>query len=213
VRITRYPQSCLVVEVDGSRLLIDPGTLVSARYAVDDVGDVDAVLFTHRHADHLDPGWARELHDREVALFGNADVIEALGGSDPSVPSGAVTEVHAGERFTAAGVEVAPYDLPHVPMVDGSPGPPNTGFVVDGSLFHPGDGVEITGLTVPTVAAPICGPSISFRDAYRLVESVGADRVVPIHYQVFKADPEHFARVCDLAEVVVLDDGETAELS
>jgi hypothetical protein len=30
---------------------------------------------------------------------------------------------------------------------------------------------------------------------------------VPIHYDSFTADPHHFARVCDLAEVLVLEDG------
>jgi L-ascorbate metabolism protein UlaG (beta-lactamase superfamily) len=111
-----------------------------------------------------------------------------------------------------AGVEVLPRDLPHVVMVDGSPGPPNTGFLLDGTLFHPGDGVELTGLTAPAAAVPIAGPSISFHDAYRLVRSLGAAHVIPIHYDAFVADPAHFARVCDLAEVHVLGDGAAVEL-
>lgn len=205
MQVTKYPQSCLIVEVDGRRLLIDPGVFVTASYTPDDLGEVDAVLYTHRHPDHVDTDLAVTLHQRGIELFGNADVCELLGRP-------LVTEVRDGEPFEAAGVEVLPRDLPHVELVDGSPGPPNTGFLVAGRLFHPGDGVEITGLGARALAAPISGPSISFRDAYKLVEAVGATTVVPIHYDLFTADPRHFAQVCDLAEVVALADGETTEV-
>lgn len=205
MQVTKFPQSCLVIEVEGSRLLIDAGTLVTAAYSADDLGDIDAVLFTHRHPDHLDTYLAATLHRRGIGVFGNADVCELLG-------SDWVTEVRDGEPFTAAGIDVHPHDLPHVPLVDGSPGPPNTGFLIDGRLFHPGDGVEITGLGARALAAPISGPSISFRDAYKLVESIGAEIVIPIHYEMFTADPHHFARVCDIAEVVALDNGATTQV-
>ena len=88
----------------------------------------------------------------------------------------------------------------------------NVGFLVDDALFHPGDGVETTGLGARALAAPISGPSISFRDAYRLTQAVGAETVVPIHYDLFTADPRHFAQVCDIAQVVALADGETTEV-
>lgn len=205
MQVTKYPQSCLVVDVEGRRLLIDPGIFVTASYVPDDLGEIDAVLYTHRHPDHVDTDLAGTLRERGVELFGNADVCELLGADR-------VTEVADGQTFEAAGVEVAARDLPHVELVDGSPGPPNTGFLVAGTLFHPGDGTEITGVRARGLAAPIAGPSISFRDAYRLVEAVGAERVVPIHYDMFIADPDLFARVCDLAEVVPLGPGETTEV-
>lgn len=205
MQVTKYPQSCLVVEVGGRRLLIDPGVFVTASYAPDDLGEIDAVLYTHRHPDHVDTDLAATLRERGVELFGNADVCDLLGHAG-------VTEVRDGVPFDAAGVEVVPHDLEHVELVDGAPGPPNTGFLVDGALFHPGDGIEITGLGARALAAPISGPSISFRDAYRLVEAVGARTVVPIHYDLFTADPRHFAQVCDVAEVVPLADGEATAM-
>jgi glyoxylase-like metal-dependent hydrolase (beta-lactamase superfamily II) len=92
VLVPRYPQSCLVVEVGGRRLLIDPGVFVTAEYEPDDLGEVHAVLYTHRHPDHVDTDLAGTLHGRGIELFGNADVCELLG-------AGRVTEVRDGEPF------------------------------------------------------------------------------------------------------------------
>jgi L-ascorbate metabolism protein UlaG (beta-lactamase superfamily) len=111
-----------------------------------------------------------------------------------------------------AGFEVLPRDLPHVVMIDGSPGPPNTGFILDGALFHPGDGIAIDGLRVDALALPIAGPSLRFRDAYRFVEQLGARRAVPMHYDLFIADPKLFASRCDIAEVIVLGPGESTDV-
>ena len=206
MKVTKFPQSCLVVEQrDGGRILIDPGNVALGRHDVADFGTVDAVIYTHRHPDHCDPGGFEALLERGVTAYGNADVCELLG-------TDRVTEVRDGVPVVIAGFEVVPHDLPHVPMVDGAPGPPNTGFVLDGSLFHPGDGIAIDGVRVDALALPVAGPSISFRDAYRFVEQVGAKRAIPVHYDVFIADPRLFADKCDIAEVVVLDPGESTEL-
>lgn len=205
MQVTKYPQSCLLIEHERVRLVIDPGSYFTASFDLDDLGELDAVLVTHRHLDHIDPVLVGPLRERGIEIVGNADVADLLG-------EGLVRVVEDGQRFEVAGLDAVAHDLPHVPMVDGSPGPPNTGFVLEGRLFHPGDGVEITGLRVPNVAVPICGPSISFRDAYAFVTSLGAEKVIPVHYDAFVADPEHFARVCDLAEVIVLDDGDSTAI-
>jgi L-ascorbate metabolism protein UlaG (beta-lactamase superfamily) len=206
MKITKYPQSCLILESDdGGRIAIDIGTPATGSHQLDELGTLDAVLFTHRHADHLDPDVVPALLDRDVPVYGNTDVAAVVGADH-------VTVVADDHEFELAGFRVRPRDLPHVEMVDGSPGPPNTGFVFDGRFFHPGDGMEIGGVAVDLVAAPIAGPSVSFRRAYQLVEQVGASRAVPIHYDVFLASPELFADKCDIAEVVTLKPGETLEV-
>jgi L-ascorbate metabolism protein UlaG (beta-lactamase superfamily) len=206
MKVTKYPQSCLVVgKDDGGRILVDPGNFAIDAHDVDDFGPVDAVLYTHRHPDHCDERGLEALLERGATAYGNADVRALLG-------PGRVSELRDGEAVTIAGFEVLPRDLPHVPMIDGSSGPPNTGFVFDGTLFHPGDGIALDGLRVDALALPIAGPSISFRDAYRFVEEVGAKRAVPVHYDMFVADPHLFASRCDIAEVIVLGPGESADL-
>lgn len=204
MKITKYTQSCLVLKKGAGRILIDPGTLTMNAHSLDDFGDVQGVLYTHRHADHFDESAVDQLLDRGVELYGNADVCSLIGGE--------AKEVRDGEDFQVAGFQITPRDLPHFPMVDGSDGPPNTGFVLDGRLFHPGDGISLPGLTVDALALPIAGPSISFREAYVFTKQTQANKVLPIHYDFFVADPELFANYCDVADVVVLQEGESTDI-
>lgn len=204
MRLTKYPQSCLLIEEpDGGRVLVDPGRFVAEAYDLDDLGEVDAVCYTHRHFDHLDEGWAKSLLDDHVPVYANADVAAHLDAED------AVTVVADGDDFRAGGFEVTVHHLPHVPMVDGSAGPPNLGFVFAGGLLHPGDSVTVGGIAVDTLATPIAGPSISYRDAYAMLRQTGARTSIPVHYDLFLADPDLFADFCDVAEVVVLGHGES----
>lgn len=203
MKLTKFAQSCLVLEKDGARIAIDPGSITMDRHAASELGNLDAVLYTHRHHDHFDAGFARELEQRGVDLYGNADVCSQADS---------MTELRDGEAYEVAGFRIQPRDLPHVPMVNGAAGPPNTGFLIDGDLFHPGDGIELKELKARLLALPIAGPSISFRSAYLFAEKVGASVVIPIHYDFFVADPDLFAKYCDVCEVVVLGPGDCADL-
>ncbi|WP_370328476.1 hypothetical protein [Euzebya sp.] len=69
--------------------------------------------------------------------------------------------------------------------------------------------MDVDGVRVDVLAVPIAGPSISFRDAYRMVERLGPSTAIPIHHDVFVADPRMFADRCGIARVIVLDDGES----
>jgi L-ascorbate metabolism protein UlaG (beta-lactamase superfamily) len=205
VRVTKYPQSCVVVEhPDGGRLLIDPGFVAMDAHRFDDFGAVDAVLFTHAHADHFDGRAVEAILERGLPIHANADVCGQIEGP--------ATTVADGDAFTAAGIGIVARDMPHVQMVNGAAGPPNTGYVLDGRLLHPGDSMQVDGVAVDVIAVPIVGPSVSFRDAYVAVQTTGASTAVPIHYDTFLADPDQFAGFCDIATVVVLGDGDTADV-
>jgi len=51
MRLTHLGHACLLVEAAGTRLLVDPGTY-SADFTT--LSDLDAILLTHQHADHVD---------------------------------------------------------------------------------------------------------------------------------------------------------------
>ena len=204
MRITKYPQSCMVIEGTDGRVLVDPGDVAMDVYQFDDFGPIDAVLFTHRHLDHFDPRAMDAIAERGLPVHANADVCGLIEGP--------ATTVSTGQAFNAAGFEIVPHDMPHVVMVDGSEGPPNTGFVFDGRLLHPGDSMQVDGIRVDALTVPIAGPSVSFRDAYIAVETTASSTAIPIHYDKFLANPQMFKHYCDVTSVVVLGHGESVEL-
>lgn len=207
MRVTSYGQSCLLVETDeGTRLLLDPGSITTARTDLRGLGTIDAVLLTHEHADHVDVGAVEGLLDAHVPVYANASTRTLF---DPDAP---VTVVAGGEAFAAAGVPVVAYDVPHMPMVDGTPGPPNLAYVVDGRLLHPGDARELVGIAAEILAVPIAGPSTSCHLAYLMAKAVGATTIIPIHHEVFPGNPALFADKAGLEGVVVLDHGASVDV-
>ena len=52
MHITHLGHACVLIEMADTRLIIDPGTFAGDLAGV---RDLDAVLVTHQHPDHLDP--------------------------------------------------------------------------------------------------------------------------------------------------------------
>jgi len=213
MRITKYPQSCLLVESDSTRILIDPGSFVAEKYSAEQFGPIDAILLTHEHNDHAHAQLVGALKVGAVKVYANASTKALLG----DVVTDLVTE---GTQFTVGSMQITARELPHVAMIDGSAGPQNTGYVIDGVLFHPGDGVKIDDVSAAVGAIPIAGPDVSPRDAFELATSIGCKVMIPIHYDYFQENPDVIATQVEAKgnpfKVVVLGEGEsydTAELT
>ncbi len=207
MRITKYPHSCFKVEKDGQALLIDIGNFSTAKVTLQDVGDFSAILITHQHADHIDPKLEQWLQGKTVAIYANQDVANTFPQLD-------ITVVEDNQSLDIAGFTITARYLAHCKMPDGSDGPPNTGYVIDGTFFHPGDGVAIDNLQVDTLAAPIAGPSVSILDAVTLARSVHAKTLIPMHYDnpVFFNDPAVLAERFHDARVVILHNKQSVEV-
>lgn len=207
MKVTKYPQSCLLIEKKDTRIVIDPGTVFSSKYSVDDLGKLDAVLYTHKHADHFDELLLAPFKQAGVALFANQSTAELIKEN--------VTTIRDKDEWVIGSFSVQARELDHCLMADDSPGPQNTGYVINDTFFHPGDGVAIEGLQVDSAAVPIAGPSVSVKDAFDFAKQIHAKRMIPIHYDVFKEDPALVAKFNDSLslgyEVIVLQDGQSTE--
>lgn len=52
MKITKFNQSCLLVETKNKKILIDPGNIGYNENLLNDWTDIDYILITHRHRDH-----------------------------------------------------------------------------------------------------------------------------------------------------------------
>lgn len=207
MKITKYPQSHLLITSQTTKVIIDPGYITFEKgFKVEEFQGMDGYLITHQHADHMDPDRIREIVGNK-GVYGNADVVEKLKSLGVEAQT-----VYDRQKFVIGEFEVTPYDLAHCKLQDGSDGPPNTGYLIGGVLFHPGDGDKAPSqLTSDNLALPIAGPSITYDGALKFAQDLKAKVVIPIHYDSrFPTDPQDFARKASPLgiEVRILTHGE-----
>ena len=212
MQITKYPQSTLLLKKEGSKILIDPGSFFFEKYNEGWVLDVACVLYTHQHFDHLDQEKAQIFAKEGIALYGNFDVAKVLADLGLSI-----NEVFDRKPFAIGKFQITPVFLAHCKMIDGSDGPPNSGYLIDSIFFHPGDGIELDNFTVDKAAIPITGPTIDYGRAWQFVQSLKCTLVVPIHYSNprFLANPSNFVKqkpTGSNVEVIILESGQSAEI-
>ncbi len=215
MKITKFPQSHLVIEKDGKKLIIDPG-LLSEKEGFDPIlfKDADAYLVTHQHADHLDPDNAKKII-QDAPVYGNADVVTKL--TELGVETGIVVE-HL-EKFDAAGFQIQAVELPHFPLPNGNPVPPNTGFLIDGIFFHSGDGQKLLeeGIHSENAALALGMPMVSpesVENVKAMLTKLQAKVYIPIHYSARPADPHESKPQIEQTgvEVKILGNNESLEL-
>ena len=61
MKLTKFEHSCLVLDKNGSTLIIDPGSFTMP---LTDIMGVVAVVITHEHADHWTPEQLTRILDR-----------------------------------------------------------------------------------------------------------------------------------------------------
>jgi L-ascorbate metabolism protein UlaG (beta-lactamase superfamily) len=174
VRLIKYAHACVRVESDGV-LVIDPGSFTEPE-ALD---GVDAVLLTHEHPDHLNvDALADALGKRPaVRVFAHP----AVAGKLESL-SEAVTTVTSGERFEAAGFDVKAYGGWHAQIHPDIPLVPNLAYLVDGSLYHPGDSFDVPeDATVDTLFVPISAPWLKTSESVNFIRAVRPRRAYALH--------------------------------
>lgn len=168
--LTKYGHACVRLE-DGDRVLvIDPGTYSEPEA----LSGATAVLITHEHEDHIDVEKLKTARGSNPALtvHTHSALAAALGEG--------VTAVAAGDTFTAAGFTVRAVGGEHAEIIDGLPGCPNIGFIVDG-VYHPGDSLFVPAEAVDTLLVPASGPWLKLGEAIEFVRAVGPARAFAIH--------------------------------
>jgi L-ascorbate metabolism protein UlaG (beta-lactamase superfamily) len=175
MKVTKFEHSCVRLERDGAVLVVDPGPWTSPA-ALD---GVDAVLITHEHFDHLDVDrLADALAKRPaVTVHANAAVVSKLDALQ-----GATHTVASGDSFEAAGYAVRAYGGWHALLHPEMTRVPNLGFLVDDSLYHPGDSFDVPeGATVDTLFVPVSGPWLRLEESVEFIRAIRPRRAYALH--------------------------------
>lgn len=211
MKLTHFGHACVLVESGSGRLLFDPGVFSQGFEALH---DLDAIVITHQHADHIDI-------DRLVPL------VAANPKARLVVDPGSVTAVierdlephvaHAGDSIEIAGVSVEVVGGDHAVIHPDLPGIPNLGYVLDdGAFYHPGDSFSLPGRDIDVLGLPTGAPWLKLSEAVDFFRAVSPRVAVPIHEAVLAVPQMHYGMFEALAPagaaVTVLPRSEPTEV-
>lgn len=178
MNVTWLGHAGIRVERDGTTLVVDPGIFCEPRALSAALADADGLLITHQHPDHF----AQEAVAAALAakpgleVWTNRSVASLLTG----LPN-AVHTIGDGDAFAAHGVDVHAYGEWHAEIHRDLPRVHNTGFLIGGRIFHPGDAFTHPGVSVELLLAPLHGPWSSSGEVVDFIRDVKPVRVSPIH--------------------------------
>jgi phosphoribosyl 1,2-cyclic phosphate phosphodiesterase len=199
----RRTRSAAVIESDGHRLLIDTPPELRLQLTGAGIDRVDAVLFTHAHADHVHgiddlraisvkhapagsipvygpPDALAELARRFNYIFDDA-VRPPAGTSKPQLKAHALA---AGAPVTIAGIDVLPLALPHGDLVVYGYRVGPIAYLTDVKSVPDAVRPQLAGLEVLVLNALLSRPHplhLSIPEAVATAQAIGARRTLLTH--------------------------------
>ena len=191
MKITRFAQSCLLVETRRKRILIDPGAILfKESYPRNEWSDIDAILVTHRHEDHCHADAIKEILKNPKTKFYSS---QEVAHSHPELSLEVVKE---DDRITLDNVNVEVVKAVHgwiPPFKEGKGIKENIAFIIDDGThraYQTSDTICFeNNYTCDVIFLPVTDHGIVMGpwDAALFAKETGAKLAIPIHYD----SPKH----------------------
>jgi phosphoribosyl 1,2-cyclic phosphate phosphodiesterase len=189
-----------VVEQAGARILIDTPPELRLQLLRAGISTVDAVLYTHDHADHthgIDDLRAMSVRHGRLPIYGPPEMLERLVARFPyifdesvaltpgtSKPDLTPVPLEAGRHLTIAGMDVLPLEFQHGPLrVFGYRVGP-VGYVTDVKAVPAAAVLALKGVKVLILSALFEYPHPthqSIPEAVEVAKAIGAERTLLTH--------------------------------
>jgi L-ascorbate metabolism protein UlaG (beta-lactamase superfamily) len=173
----------VLIETGSARLLFDPGVFSQG---FEDLRDLDAILITHQHADHLDA-------DRLSALMAanpQATLVADPASAEQEIAklSLVATVANPGDLLMFGGTTINAVGGEHAVIHRDYPVPPNVGYVVDGGAFyHPGDSLFVPDGKIDVLGLPASAPWLKTGEAVDFQRKIAPRVSVPIHEKLLSS--------------------------
>ena len=217
MKITKYPQSCLLVETKGKKILIDPGTLKYKEEYFDVWNSVDIILITHKHLDHCNTEILEKINDN-IKIYSTQEVQDAnktlniniIKENDiielDDIKVEVVHAVHGYQPLLKGGKEI--YE--------------NVGYIIDDGenrLYTTSDTICFKNdYKADILCVPVTGYGLTMSafEAALYAKEVGATLTIPIHMDnpAFPPDYKFIEEMFDKYEVEyeILENEESIEI-
>lgn len=207
----------VIEAANGTRLLIDTPPELRLQLVAAGIDDIDAVLYTHEHADHIhgidDLRAFTIRRATPLPLYGEPATLETLRARFPYImdeqlrplpgttrPEGALMPIEAGVPFTVQGTEVLPIAVPHgrASVVGYRVG--DIAYITDAKRLPDAALAALVGVRVLVLNALLRTPHpthLSIAEAVDTAQRVGAERTFLTH---LTHDNAHAALAAELPD-------------
>ncbi|MEK7650206.1 MAG: MBL fold metallo-hydrolase [Patescibacteria group bacterium] len=181
MNITKFGHCCLLIEEAGARLLTDPGNYNNTP----DVRDIDAILITHEHQDHIHmPALKVLLAENPRAIVITHEGVGKLLDAE-HIPYQPIAD---GGEILIKNISVKSVGHEHACIHKDIALIQNTGFLIAGKLFYPGDALYNPGVPVEVLALPVSAPWLKLAEAVDYARAIKPKKVFPVHDGMLRQD-------------------------
>lgn len=182
MKITKLGHCCLLIEVQGKRILTDPGIFTAQNTLP---ADIDMVIISHEHSDHMHIDSVKDilLKSPHAQIICNSAVGKIL--DEASIPY-TTLEGNASQEFD--GIFLQANDAKHAEIYKERGQVQNTGYFITHDLFYPGDSFENPVHDASILALPVAGPWCRFPDAIAFALAVKPKYAFPVHDAVLREE-------------------------
>lgn len=175
--ITKLGHCCLVLKGEGATILTDPGFYTAEE--VKSVQGIDIVLITHEHGDHY------HAESVQAVLANNPNAVVVSNGAVAKLLAEkgiACTVVGDGQSATVGGTLIEGFGKDHAVIYEHYGQCENTGYLVGGKFYFPGDAFHAPdGRVVEVLALPTAGPWAKLSEAIDFAKAVKPRVAFPVH--------------------------------
>ena len=217
MKITKFPQSCLLIETKERKILIDPGTLKYKEEYFDIWNNVDIILITHKHPDHCNIGVLEKIN-KNIKIYSTQEVQDANKNLNINI----VKENDVIE-LDKIKIEVVHAIHGYQPLLKGDKEiHENVGYIVDDGenrLYTTSDTICFkNAYKADILCIPVTGHGLTMSafEAALYAKEVGATLTIPIHMDnpAFPPDFKYIEEMFNKYEVEyeILENDETIEV-
>ncbi|MCI9038652.1 MAG: MBL fold metallo-hydrolase [Clostridia bacterium] len=217
MKITKFPQSCLLIETKEKKILVDPGNLKYKEEYLDIWRQADIILITHKHPDHCNNEVLEKLN-KDITIYSTKEVQEANQNLSIHI-------IKESDVIELNGIKIEVVHAIHgyQPLLKGAKEiHENVGYIIDDGqnrLYTTSDTICFRNeYKADILCIPVTGHGLTMSafEAALYAKEVGAVLTIPIHMDnpAFPPDLDYIKEMFEKYEVEyeVLENDESIEV-
>lgn len=178
MKLTKYEHSCLVIEEQGAKLVIDPGVYSKS---FNDFANISVLIITHTHLDHKSPENIQKIvaTNPAIRIFTVPEVASEINDNAH------VTAAKAGDVQKVEPFKIEIFGGQHAIIHPSVPVAQNIGVLINNEFYYPGDSIIEPKKPVKILALPVSAPWLKTAEVMDFLTALKPERAFATHDALF----------------------------